>query len=85
MPYDPHWLETGSVAEALGVTTQTVRRWIRAGKLKAGRPTQAPHYSDLRPRSTGVGHFLIHVDDLADFLERVRGSRRIPPGLLKGG
>jgi len=72
------------VAAHMGVCARTVHLWIEVGILRASQP-QVAHYTDTRPRSTYRALWRIHEDDLADFLGRMRGSRRIPPGLLRGG
>ena len=69
------WVTTGAAAEALGVTAETVRRYIRTGRLRAqadflaggGRPLDSPLAGSIRysSRWTGVGGGL---SDLLDTL-----------------
>lgn len=56
------WLKIGDITEEYGVTGTSIRTWINDGvggkKLKAKRPG-------------GAGMYLIHRDDLEEFLESV--------------
>lgn len=48
---DPKYHELRDVAERMGVHIQTVRKWIKQGKLKAYKPTGKKLYvkdEDLR-------------------------------------
>jgi excisionase family DNA binding protein len=61
----PRFYSIDEVADLLGVSPRTVRRWIKAGKLRAHR----------------FGHIRIAHDDLQDFIARheIRrdGDRRL--------
>lgn len=78
-----------ALAEYLGVTTKTVRAWIRAGVLTAWQ-VQTRHYTDERTRKTKRGTWRIAEPDLLDFLSRFRAAGRatkaggLPSWLLSG-
>jgi excisionase family DNA binding protein len=50
----PSFYSIKELANILGVSTRTIRRWIKAGKLRAHR----------------LGHVRIAQDDLQDFIAR---------------
>lgn len=51
-----NWLTVGRVARYCGVTSMTVRRWIKKGKLSA---TRLPS-----------NHYRVSIENFRDFLER---------------
>lgn len=53
-------MSVGDVAQVVGESVDTVRRWIRAGHLKA--------YQNPGAR----GHIRVHPDDLAEFMRNTR-------------
>lgn len=65
---NPRWLTIREVAEHFAVAPRTVRRWIQAGKLRAGR--------------SGARVVRIHADDLcafeASFLDTGEGRPSCP-------
>lgn len=65
------WLTTVQVAEVIGVSDDTVRRWIDAGLLRAREIERPGNQRTLR----------IRRDDLDTFLEeRVHDTIERPPG-----
>lgn len=58
---DERWLTVQEIAERLHVTTQTVQRWLRAGKLK-GR------------NFSGRTGYRVREADLEAFLNAERGG-----------
>lgn len=77
------WVDLPTLAAWFGVPYMRVWRWCEAGLLKATPGCPSLHYTDERVRKTTRTRRLVYREDLADFLERMRGSRRIPPGLLR--
>ncbi len=65
----------GSIATHLGVARQTVREWVKSGKLVA-YSIQSAHYSDERPRKTSRATIRVRLDDWNRFLETYRGGMK---------
>lgn len=68
------WVTASAVAEYLGVSLSTVRKWIRDGSLKATM-VQQRHYSDERPRKTKRGEYRVQKRDVDSFLAAFRSGR----------
>lgn len=69
------WLSTGDVAAELDVTPDTVRQWVKKGKLRAAPGTRylRIHRSELRRFLAGEeGADASKVEDLAARLRRFR-------------
>lgn len=50
-----YWMTTNEAAEAFGVTRQTVRNWVKAGKVQ----------------STKLGRYrMVNVDDMTQIMRR---------------
>ncbi len=77
------WTTTTALAKHLGVTADTVRRWIRAGRLSGAQP-ESRHYSDERMRSTSRRRFRLYEEDVTRFLEGMRGGSVATRGLWRG-
>jgi excisionase family DNA binding protein len=59
MPQDRAWLSPNQAAELLGLTPETIRRWIRRGELRAIKTGDAPS-SPLRVPVSEL-HARMHV------------------------
>jgi excisionase family DNA binding protein len=74
-----------ALARYLGVSTRTVREWIRKGSLPASQ-VQDRLYTDDRERKTARGTWRIYGPHLEAFLARLRGGgtrARLPSWLLR--
>jgi excisionase family DNA binding protein len=59
-PAPPRWLSIRQAADRAGVSTKTVKRWIRRGLLPATR----------LPSSKGKGHLRVRLGDFEAVLAR---------------
>ncbi len=83
IPNGSWWVRTAPLAHALGVSTKTILRYIKAGILDAMQVQVIPHYTDVAPRKTARGHWRVSVASVERMLaaahypdDSVRAVRR---------
>lgn len=69
------YVGVSAIAQYLGVSGETVRKWVKAGHFPGAVQAQRAHYADSRPRKTKQGAWHVPLESVERFLGMLRSGR----------